>query len=102
MPSIMELAQVFRSKNAGPFELTIDLLFDDAATFERVRSSEVLTAARVAAIYGVPEDGVRIIAVPGVQAIKVSFPRPGPSSGAPGDSDVYGAQQHAPLMALEV
>lgn len=102
MPSIMDLAQVFRSKNAGPFELTIDLMFDDAATFDRVWDSGVLSAAVVADIYGVDEGNVRIIPVRSIHAIKVSFPRPGPSSGAPGDSDVYGAQQHAPLMALEV
>ena len=102
MTTLADVADVLRSKNAGPFELTIDLLFERAQQFRRVLDSGVLTRSSVAAAYGVPEDTVRITVVAGVQAIKVTFPRPGPSSGAPADTDVYGAQQHAPLARLEL
>ena len=42
MPLIRDVARVCKSKNAGPFELTIDVVFDDAETFGRVKATGVL------------------------------------------------------------
>jgi hypothetical protein len=44
-----ELAKVVRSKNAGPFLLTFDILFDDRETLERIRAGGRLTVDTVAA-----------------------------------------------------
>lgn len=102
MPALIELAEVVRSKNACPYEITIDLMFEDEATFDRVWSSGVLSDSTVADLYKVPPEQVRVIELRSILAIKVSFPRPGASSGAAGDRDVYGAQQHGPLASLVV
>ena len=48
-----ELAPVIRSKNAGPFIYTFDILFRDAGTFERVREAGHLDRAAVAGAYGI-------------------------------------------------
>ena len=40
MATIADLAVLVRSKNAGPFWLTIDIMFDDADNYRRVRDSE--------------------------------------------------------------
>lgn len=99
---LYDCATSIRSKNAGPFTLTIDLSFDDQATFDAVLTSPVFTCQRIAALYGVPHSSVQILPFDRIHTIKVTMPRPGSSSGAPGDSDVYGCQQHFPLADLEV
>jgi len=99
---LYDLAQVIRSKNAGPFTLTIDLVFADAAAMERVLGSAGFAPARIAAIYDVEAASVRIVPFAAIRTIKVTRARPDGSSGAPGDRDVYGAQQHFPSADMDV
>lgn len=99
---LYDLATIIRSKNAGPFTLTIDLMFRDKESIDRVLGSPSFTRDRIAALYGVDGSSVCICPFERVLAIKVSMPRPGASSGAPGDRDVYGSQQHFPLADMEV
>jgi len=54
----MDLAAVLRSKNSGPFEITFDVIFDDDATYERVKGSQALHTARMAELFGVPVEDV--------------------------------------------
>lgn len=101
MPTIRELAKACKSKNAGPYELTVDIMFGDRETFERVRASGVITPALFARLYGVPESSVLLTEYPPAFAYKATFERRIPS-GELGDTDVYGAQQHAPLLDVEI
>jgi hypothetical protein len=96
-----DLARLLRSKNAGPFILTIDVLFPDRAAFDRAVRSGVLHPSRVAKAYGADRAQIRYFELPDVLALKISFPRPEPS-GSVGDSDVYGCQYMARLAELEV
>jgi hypothetical protein len=97
-----ELAQVVRSKQAGPYRLTLDVVFDDPAVYQRVRRSGAINAERVARLYGVtPETITRLIDFEPGQAFKITMKRHLPA-GDPGDTDVYGACQAAPLLDLEV
>ena len=99
---LSRLAKVVRSKNAGPYLVTFDIIFSDAATLERGRRSEAITRESVAARYGIEPDAVIDFAYyPFARAVKFSIRRPQPS-GARFDTDVYGAQQHAPLLDLDV
>jgi hypothetical protein len=97
---LYDCAKVIRSKNAGPFTLTIDLMFESGEAFHRALDSPSFTCERIAELYGVEASSVRICPFERVLAIKVSMPRPGASSGAPGDRDVYGSQQHFPMGDL--
>ena len=99
---LYELARVIRSKNAGPFTLTIDLMFEDETALTRVLKAPSFTAERIAALYHADASQVRICPFPTIRTVKVSLPRPGASSGAPGDRDVYGSQQHFPLADLQI
>src|SRR5688572_25582057 len=56
--NIREVAQVVRSKNAGPFRLTLDILFRDRAVYEQVKRSGSITAATIAALYNLPVERV--------------------------------------------
>ncbi|RAI28881.1 DUF4387 domain-containing protein [Rhodoplanes serenus] len=97
---LVDIAGVIRSKNAGPFELTLDIMVGDPAWYQRLRQSEVLSPARIAALYGIAEsDVLSIVTFDPASAIKITLKRP-LASGAVGDADVYGAQQHAPLLGL--
>ncbi len=99
---LADLAQVIRSKNAGPFELTFDIIFPDVETFQMVRDSGVITRELVARLYGLPLDRVlHLVFVPSARAVKATIVRPVPS-GSVGDTDVYGAQQHAPWLDVEI
>ena len=104
MALLSELASVFRSKNAGPYLVTIDLIFGAESTFERVAGSGVLSPETVARLYQTSVEQVHIVPYPRAKAIKVTLPRLWGRAGAgsPGDRDVYGAQQHGPLMDLEI
>ena len=101
MARLHELARLVRSKNAGPFAVTFDLLFDDAATFESVRDAGVITPGLFARLYGVPEEQVALVAYAPALAIKATIPRPVPS-GDLADTDVFGAQLYGPLVELEI
>lgn len=95
---LRDLASVIRSKNAGPFELTLDVLLKDDETFERLRKADVINAKTIAQLYCIPEtDVIGIVYFPNARAIKATIVRP-LASGALGERDVYGAQQHGPLM----
>ena len=99
---LRDVASVIRSKNAGPFELTLDVLLKDDETFEMLRKADVINAKSIAQLYRIPEtDVIGIVYFPNARAIKATIVRPMPS-GALGERDVYGAQQHAPLVDLEV
>ena len=99
-----ELADVMRSKNAGPSQVTIDLMFNDRATYDRVIRSGALSAAAIAPLYKVDESLVRIMPFDRVRAIKITIPRRTGTygSGSAFDRDVYGAQQHGPLVELAI
>lgn len=98
---LIDLARVVRSKNAGPLHLTFDLMFADRAAYDRCVQSPELNAGRIAPLYGVPVESVRIQPYPVALAVKITLPRLMPA-GSPGDRDVYGAQQHVPLLELEL
>ncbi|OJW28735.1 MAG: acyl-CoA synthetase [Rhodospirillales bacterium 69-11] len=101
MALIRDLARVCKSKNAGPFELTIDVVFEDAETFRRVKATGVLTAALFARLYQVPEEHVLFTPYDAAFAFKATLPRLVPA-GDFGDTDVYGCQQHAPLLDVDI
>jgi len=98
---LYDIAKIVRSKNAGPFNLTVDLIFDDERKYESVLNAAPFNPASIARLYRVSADEVRIYPFKRILAIKVTMPR-AISSGAPGDTDVYGSQQHFPLAGLDI
>lgn len=95
---LRDIASVIRSKNAGPFELTLDILLKDDATFEMLKKADVINTASIAKLYRIPEtDVIGIVYFPNARAIKATIVRPC-ASGALQERDVYGAQQHGPLV----
>jgi hypothetical protein len=99
---LSELAKTIRSKNAGVDKITFDIIFRGSENYELVKKSRVLTRASVARLYGIPESRISdFVEFDPAFAIKFSIFRERPS-GSPGDADIFGAQQYAPLLDVEV
>lgn len=101
MGTLGELAKLIRSKNAGPFNLTFDVMFEDDERYRRVVAANILTPESFAALYRVPVEDVLLVHHDAARAIKISIPRP-ITQGDPADADIYGGQQFGPLVDLEV
>ena len=102
MTILGELAKTVRRKNAGVDKITFDVIFRERETYERVTSSGVLTRQTVAALFRIPESRLAdfVNFEPGM-AIKFTIYRERPS-GSAGDPDIFGCQQYAPLLDVEV
>lgn len=99
---ITELVDVIRSKNAGPFELTFDFIFKNFEIYQKVKKSTAINKELIAKLYDIPvENVINVINYDPAKAIKVTIIRPF-ASGDVGETDVYGAQQHAPLLNIEI
>jgi uncharacterized protein (DUF1919 family) len=100
--NITELTTVIRSKNAGPFELTFDFIFKTEEIFRKVVESKVINEKLIADLYQIPvENVISVIPYPPAKAIKATIIRPR-AAGDLGETDVYGAQQHGPLLTIEI
>ncbi len=101
MTQLKDVATVVRSKNAGPLTLSFDLMFPTVQTFVQALSSSALSAESIGYLYDTAAHQVLITPYPAACAIKIAMPRK-TVSGSPGDRDVYGAQQHVPLLEIEL
>src|SRR5258708_27322455 len=91
MRELWQFTKLIRSKNAGPFELTFDIMFKDRESYERVLKSRVVSAERIAQLYGVPVAEVRRFEIAQINTLKVSIP-PQVFSGDVADTNVYWGQ----------
>ena len=99
---MMNIAKVIRSKNSGPFELTLDIMFDDEANYERVKKADILTNAVVKKLYAVQDaDIITNMYFKPALAWKCTLKRPW-AQGSFGERDTLGTQQHGPLLGLMV
>ena len=101
---MLTLAQVcrhVRSKNAGPFWITVDLFFDGPENYARYRNSPSLGPELFARLYGTQTELVKRTAVDDLHVVKISYPRPKPQ-GWFGERDMHGGQQFARLLEVEL
>jgi hypothetical protein len=99
MAELGSLVSKVRSKNAGPFWLTVDVFCDDAATFERVRAG--LQDAAVARLFGVDLQLLKRFDIPSLNVVKFSVPRP-VVQGTRADRDMHGAGWACLLEEMEI
>ena len=101
MPSLKDVAKYVRSKNAGPFWVTIDIFCDTETAYELLARSPALSAEAIGRLYGVPTADVRLFPSPDLMVLKVSFPRPVVAGGFR-DRDAHAGQYFVPLLDVEV
>ncbi|WP_137922434.1 DUF4387 family protein [Hydrogenophaga sp. 2FB] len=80
-----------RSKNAGPFWLTIDIFCDDKPTFQRLCDEPRLRPEAIGPLLRADADSVKVFHIDALDVIKISLPRP-VVQGALADRDMHGAQ----------
>jgi hypothetical protein len=99
---ITSLARTVRSKNAKTHHITLEIIFDNRLTYERVVASGVITRELIAELYRIPLENIThfFFFDPGM-GIKITMKRP-LVSGNPGESDIYGCQQYAPLFQIKI
>jgi len=98
--NLIDIASVIRSKNAGPYELTLDIIFSSRDWYDKVTAAKSINRAMISRLYQVKEsDILALVEFHPAAAIKITLRRPR-VAGDVGETDVYGAQQHAPLLGL--
>jgi hypothetical protein len=90
-----------RSKNAGPFWVTIDLFFHNEELFRRYRDSPAFGAELFERLYGADPKLVKRLPVDNLRMIKISFPRTKPQ-GWMGERDMHAGQHYARLLDVEL
>lgn len=101
MAELGTLTKLIRSKNAGPFNLTFDIMFETEEQYRRVVNSGVITRSLISKLYNLSENEIVFFEHDLARAIKISIPRPY-IQGNVEDGDTMGGQQFAPLVTLEI
>lgn len=99
---LIDMDAIIRSKDAGPFRITLDVIFKNKEQFEWMKKSCIWNRERLAELYKLkPQDICECLVYEPALAFKCTYQR-AISSGAFGDTDIYGSQQHLPLYLLEI
>ena len=101
MPKLEEVCHQIRSKNAGPFWISVDLFFRDREAFDRYAGAKELQPPHLAPLFGVRPDQVGCYLVPDLAVLKISYPRRDPQGGMI-ERDLHGGQQYVRIIDLEL
>lgn len=101
MATLLDYCSLIRSKNAGPFVLTFDLMCREVVHFETLVASQKLTRELIADLYSCEADDVTLVNHRSALAVKISIPRP-VVQGSVRESDMYAGQQYVPLLDIEL
>jgi len=99
---VRDAASTVRSKNAGVDLITFDIIFKNEELYRRAKASPALSREGILRLFGIGEDRLySYVAFDPARAIKFTLRRSRPS-GSAGEHDVFGAQQYAPLLDVEI
>src|SRR6266699_4213711 len=73
-PTLGELALEVRSKNAGPFWMTLEAFMPDEETYRL--ADALITPELISELYHIAPASLQIFRLPDLHVVKVSFPRP--------------------------
>lgn len=101
MPRLRDVCRYVRSKNAGPFWITIDLFFDGPESYVRHADDPAIGVEAVASLLGVDVAQMKRFKVDDLSVVKLSYPRVQPQGGAL-ERDMHGGQQYVPLLDVQL
>ena len=99
MATLGQLTHKIRSKNAGPFWLTIDIFCGEAQAYQMVLAG--LSTQRIASVLKIAPDKIKRFDIADLHVVKFSFPRP-QVQGSIHDRDMHGASWAAMVAELEI
>jgi Domain of unknown function (DUF4387) len=97
MLKVRDVCSHIRSKNAGPFWITVDFFFDAEENYRRYRNSPSLNDDLFARLYGADTRFFKRVAVDSLKIIKISYARPH-AQGWLHERDMHSGQQFVPLL----
>jgi len=98
---LKDVCRYVRSKNAGPFWVTVDLFFENADDYARYCNHPAIGRETVARLYGVDPDAVKRFTVDALKVVKISYPRSQPQGGVL-ERDMHSGQQFVRLLDIEL
>jgi hypothetical protein len=101
MPTLKDVCRYVRSKNAGPFWITVDLFFRDRESFDRYSENSALQADNIGRVFDVSPARIKRFSVPDLLVVKLSYPRPAPQGGMI-ERDMHGGQQYVRALNIEL
>ena len=101
MAKVQDIAQYVRSKNAGPFWVTLEIFCDNDKSYQQIKASPNITKGKIAQLYNVDVNMMKKFDIDSIRVIKFSYPRPNPS-GHKDENDMHAGQQYIRLAEVEV
>ena len=101
MAKVSDVCAHVRSKNAGPFWITLDLKFPDRAAFDRFADSAALQPLSIGRLFAIEAEQVKRFRVPELCVLKISYPRQRPQGGVM-ERDMHGGQQYVRLLDVDL
>ena len=99
MPDVRDVAEKVRSKNAGPFWVTVDIFCGTEEAYHRI--SRGLSMEAVAARFDTPAQLVKRFDIASLNVVKISVPRPS-VQGTVADRDMHGAAWAALVAEMDI
>jgi hypothetical protein len=101
MAKLRDVCLDIRSKNAGPYWITVDLFFDSPETYRKYRDNPAIGPAAFGALYEVDPAMIKHFPVDSLNMIKISYPR-ATAQGGMLERDMHGGQQYVRLLDVEM
>ncbi|MBX3482244.1 DUF4387 domain-containing protein [Phenylobacterium sp.] len=101
MTTVRDACRHVRSKNAGPYWVTVDLFFRDAERFARYAGSPALGPALFERLFGADPALVQHHRIADLGILKVSYPRTSPQGGEV-ERDMHCGQQFVRLLDVRL
>jgi hypothetical protein len=101
MATVNQVCSLVRSKNAGPYWVTVDLFFDGPENYRKYAGSKALGAETFARLYGADPALVKHFPVEKLNMVKISYPRTSPQGGEV-ERDMHCGQQYVRLLDVEL
>jgi len=101
MIRLADVTRYVRSKNAGPFWVTIDIFFKDEAHYRRYKDAPAISAEKIAEYYEADPAALKVFQIDTLGAIKISLPRKQPQGGVL-ERDMHSGQQYVRLLGIQV
>ena len=101
MPLLKDVCRYVRSKNAGPFWVTVDLFFDSAENYERYKNHPAIGCEAMGQAFAVDPAMVKRFTVDNLKVVKISYPRAKPQGGMV-ERDMHSGQQFVRLLGAQL
>ncbi len=103
MDKLKDIAKIIRSKNASPFAITFDVMFEEQKLYDRFKESNALSREKICELYEIVPDGIlEYVYYDQARALKFTLLRRNWPHGSVNERDTFGAQQYVPLFDVEV